>query len=312
MPSNRILRVVGGLIVLAILIAAGAAMMKHVDMEAMLAAFAEASWKWAAAAALVNLLSIVVDAVRWKSIVAGVRRVSIVTAIESLLIGWLSNLIVPLKLGEGAKVWVMSRREALPIATVVSTVVLDRAVDIVTLLLFIGVTSIVAPLPPAIEKVRGVGVMALIVLGVGIGMGVRSMTRRREGGTISTGRFARLLDGFSILGHQHRLGPIVAVALCAWILRAGVVWCTMQAFHLSLPVAAAASVLVAVNVGISAIAAPGNLGVFELSAVAGLALWNVPGEIALGFAIALHALELVPTTVLGLAVQAILGVPLRR
>ena len=70
------------------------------------------------------------------------------------------------------------------------------------------------------------------------------------------------------------------IGLFTWFLRMVVVWCTMHAFHLALPAVAAASVLVAINLGITAIAAPGNLGVFEMSAMAALALWQVPGELA--------------------------------
>lgn len=84
----------------------------------------------------------------------------------------------------------------------------------------------------------------------------------------------------------------------------GMVWCVMQSFRLMLPAAAAAGVLIAVNLGIAAVAVPGNIGVFEVSAVAALALWGVPGDTAISFAIALHALEIVPTTIAGLMVQA--------
>ena len=273
------------------------------DLRAMQAAFTNASWDWIAAAALMNLLGIIVDGVRWKAIVGAVRRISLASAIEGLLVGWLSSLVLPLKLGEGAKAWLMARREGLPIATVVSTVLLDRVVDGAALVLFIVLTSIVAPLPASDQNLRLWAFAALIVIALGFVVVRRWIRGRRRAEAQGESVFQRIVDGFAILGQQHRLGGTVVVAVAAWFTRMGVVWCTMRAFHLMLPAVAAASVLVAINIGITAIAAPGNLGVFELSAITGLALWGVPGETALSFGIGLHALELVPTIILGLLVQ---------
>lgn len=299
------------LIVLFLLLVLVTVVLPRLDLRAMQAAFAEASWKWIAAGALVNLLSVVVDAARWKTVVGAVRRVSIVSAVEGLLVGWLSNLILPLKLGDGAKAWVMAQREGMPMPTIVSTVVMDRAIDSSTLVLFIVITSIVAPLPPSVRKVRTWGLAILAIAALAVVIGRRWVQRRRREGAFVDGTVGRILTGFAILGQQHRLGRTVLVAVLAWFTRMGVVWCAMRAFRLTLPAAAAASVLVAINLGISAIAAPGNLGVFELSAVAGLALWDVPSETALSVGIALHALEIIPIVLIGLIVEASVRAPLR-
>ena len=301
-----------GLLLFVLLLAVLLVVASRLDLHAIRTALAEASWNWIAAGALVNLLSIVVDAVRWKAIIGGFRRVSVVSAVEGLLLGWLSNLILPLKLGDTTKVWVLARREGVPIATVASTVLLDRAIDASTFLLFIVLASIVAPLPWSVQKVRAWGLAGLAAIVLGFVFGRRWIRTRLRSASFVNGTLGRILDGLAILGQQHRLRRTVVVGLVAWFTRMGVVWCAMRAFHLMLPAAAAASVLAAINIGITAVAAPGNLGVFELSAIGGLALWRVPGETALSFGIALHALELVPTVMLGLVVQAVTRARVRR
>src|SRR5581483_496718 len=117
-------RLAVGVVMLVLVGVAVLVVVSRMDTAAIADAFAQTAWKWVSIAAAVNLLSVGVDAARWKSILGAVRRVSIVSAVEALLVGWLSNLIVPLKLGEGAKAWVMARREGLPMSTVVSTVLL--------------------------------------------------------------------------------------------------------------------------------------------------------------------------------------------
>lgn len=82
-------------------------------------------------------------------------------------------------------------------------------------------------------------------------------------------------------------------------MRGLVVWCMLRAFDSSLPAAAAVSTLVLVTLSIAAIAAPGNVGVFELSAAGALALWGIAAERGVSFSLGRHAAEVVPTAVLG-------------
>ncbi len=80
-----------------------------------------------------------------------------------------------------------------------------------------------------------------------------------------------------------------------------IIWAAFKAFNLPLPLADAAAVLVIVNVGITVVATPGNVGSFELATVGALRLLSVPEETALGFAVTLHAAEVLPPVLLGLA-----------
>ncbi len=303
-----------GLIVFLFVLVAAGVVLSRLDLSATRRALAEASWRWVAAGAVVNLLSIIIDAARWRAIIGGVRHVTLVSAIEGLLIGWVSNVVLPFKLGEGAKAWVLARRTGLPMATVFSTVLVDKTIDAMSLVVFVVLASIVSPLPPAVREVRKWGVVALVVIGVLYLLGrawVRARRRRLEGAPFAEGRLGRALAGFAILGHQHRLPAIVGLAVFAWFARMWVIWCILRAFHLHLPAAASASILAVINVGIAAVAAPGNIGVFELSAMAALGMWGVAGETALSFGLALHAAEVVPTVTAGLIVQAVTGPPLQ-
>ena len=76
------------------------------------------------------------------------------------------------------------------------------------------------------------------------------------------------------------------------------VWTMFKAFDLSLPLAAAAVLQVAINVGIAVVGTPGNIGSFELACIGGLALYGVPGDVAFSFGAALHVTEVVPVVAL--------------
>ena len=140
------------------------------------------------------------------------------------------------------------------------------------------------------------------ILGIVIG---RRLARRHAAGTIpdaAAGTVDRIVAGMTVLGHRRRITATIAASLASWVARAVILWCMFGAFGLVLPVSAAVSVLVIVNLGIAVVATPGNVGTFELATAAALALWGVPADTALSVGIATHVVEVVPPLILGLVV----------
>jgi len=274
----------------------------QIEPSAVLRAFAGMSWTWGAAAALLNLLSLVVDAWRWRLIVNARCRVPLVHAFRALLAGVIGNLVMPLKLGDGARTLLLSRSDAISPATALTTVVLDRAIDSLMLPLFLGLASVVLPLPPAILRYRPLmlaGVTAVALAFVVAGRWIRRQPVCDDG--LSTGRpFERVFAGLAALGHAHRLAAVAAVALLSWTLRGAVIWCMCEAFHLQVPPAAAVATLAAIYLGGAISPTPGNLASFELAAAGALAVFGVAADTGLSLGIATHALEIVPTLLLGL------------
>jgi peptidoglycan-N-acetylglucosamine deacetylase len=293
------------MLLLAVVLAVAAALLARSDPGAIVSAFAAMSWRWAALAALINLLGVMIDAARWRIIVNSVGRISIWHACQAQLVGIVGNVLFPFKLGEGARAYMLKRRGELPAATALTTVLLDRVMDGLTLPLFVVIASLLLPLPPSVLRARTWMLVVLIVAaaaGVAFASWIRDGHAAAEGPLASAaGRLSRILAGMTVLSHHGRAASTIAVALLSWIARAAIIWCMLRAFHLPLPASAAVSVLVIVNLGIALVATPGNVGSFELTTAAALALWGVAPETALSVAIATHAIEVAPPVLLGLA-----------
>jgi uncharacterized membrane protein YbhN (UPF0104 family) len=248
---------------------------------------------------------VVIDAARLRIIVSAVGRVTIWNALQAQLVGIVGNVLFPFKLGEAARAYVLTRRHQLPTATALTMVVLDRVMDAVVLPLFVMLTSVLLPLPATVLRFRGWMLVALsgaTVVGVVIGW---RLSERHAAGTVpgaAVSTLDRIIAGVTVLGHRRRIAATIAVSLASWIVRAAIVWSMLRAFDLALPVSAAVSVLVIVNLGIAVVATPGNVGTFELATAAALALWGVPAETALSVGIATHAVEVVPPVLIGLVV----------
>jgi hypothetical protein len=280
---------------------------RGLDPGRVLHVLARAAWGWLVAAAIINLLNTAVEAVRWSFLASSVKpgtRVS--AAFRALIAGALGNMVLPMKLGDGVRAFVFGESEGLPFASAVSTVVLDRMLDLSAFLGVVALTALVHPLPRSVLRLT-----RYTFVGVGVGLAVLLVMlrigRRRSGEEPSAARsrvaaaFGRFASGLSALRRGGLLVPACALALSSWAARLMVIWTAFRAFDLVLPLADAAAVLVIVNVGIAVVATPGNVGPFELAAVGALRLLSVPEEVALSYAVALHAAEIVPTALLGLA-----------
>src|SRR4051812_46006041 len=113
------------LLMLTIVLGATAIAIARSDPAEIWRALTRMSWRWAVAAALLNLLGVVIDGSRLRVIVSAVGRVSFLRVLQAQLVGITGNVLFPFKLGEGARAYVLARHHELPTATAVTMVVLD-------------------------------------------------------------------------------------------------------------------------------------------------------------------------------------------
>jgi uncharacterized membrane protein YbhN (UPF0104 family) len=263
------------IIMLVVVLAATAVAIARSDPRAIGHALAGMSWRWATIAAVLNLLGVVIDATRLRIIVGAAAQVRWLRVLQAQLVGIVGNVLFPFKLGEGARAYMLTRRQELPTATAVKMVLLDRVVDAIVLPIFVVAVSVLLPLPPNVLRYRGWMLASVAATTVAI---------------VASGR------------HRARLAAAVGASLVSWAARASILWCMLIAFHLVLPLSATVTMLVIVNLGIAIVATPGNVGSFELAGAAALALWDVPSETAFSVAIATHLIEVIPPVLFGFLV----------
>jgi peptidoglycan-N-acetylglucosamine deacetylase len=294
------------LVVLLVVLVATAIAIARSDPAAIGRALATMSWPWATLAEIINLIGVALDAIRLRIIVRAFGYVRLWHVVRAHLVGIMGNVLFPFKLGEGARAYMLTHRHELPAATAVTMVVLDRMLDALVLPLFVVVASVLLPLPSSVLRYRMWMLMALagaVVAGVAAGRWLRARHASGRAPVPLAGTLDRIVAGVTILGHRRRLASAVAASLASWAARAAILWCMLQAFHLSLPLSATVTMLVIINLGIAVVATPGNIGTFELAAAAALTLWGVPAQTGLSIGIATHLVEVVPPLLIGLAVS---------
>ncbi|MDP9348430.1 MAG: flippase-like domain-containing protein, partial [Gemmatimonadota bacterium] len=68
-------------------------------------------------------------ALKWRLILAPIRSVGVVRLYGAIMIGYLSNLIIPLRVSPLVRAYVIRAKEGIPTSTVLATVAVDRLAD---------------------------------------------------------------------------------------------------------------------------------------------------------------------------------------
>ena len=220
--------------------------------------------------------------------------------VPATMIGYMANNVLPLRAGEVVRVYMAARRlrdantvtgaQAFWLAA--ATVVIERVLDSLALVLILTVLVFITPVPTGVDWAAGV------LFGVDI-LGVVVLVTVARAPQLALGMFEtalRGLDGIRTPAHAIRIAAWTPII---WVLPAAAAWAMLRAFHLELPFLAGWVVLAFVGIGISVPSAPGYLGVFHFAAKLALDVFGVAPSTALAYALNYHASAAVPITLVG-------------
>jgi len=285
---------------------------RRVDLQEVWHALRQADPLLVALALLTFLLTQVVKAVRWKTLFypdQRARRLS--KLLEVIVIGQMVNAAIPARLGEVARAYLLGKIEQISIAYTFGTIVLEKALDSLMLVIMVLLISIFMPLPVWLKGssliVSGGMVLLLVVMTLlsrwedrlpswlDRVLGPRSWLTR-VGVTGAVQRAALSLRPLRSLKLNAQLW---GWSLLNWLLMIGTNEILLWAFGLHLPWTAAPLLLAILNIGIIVPSSPGRIGIFHYLCVLTLGLYDVDPSMALAYGIVLHALVYLPIFLFG-------------
>lgn len=267
-----------------------------------------AEWGWVTVAAILAPLGLWARAARWRYLFP--PRSNPPGLVAATMIGYMVNNVLPLRAGEVARVYVVAHRWGHGFWTTLGTVVVERVLDGLTVVLLVGLIVLMIPVPAYLQwgalvmlAVNLVGIAALA------GMAWRPETMHAIARWVFRhwprlqSRVTRVFDRFVRGVHGVRtpehLVPLLVWTVVAWVIPALGAWTVLRALHLSLSWVAPWVVLAFVGVSVSIPSAPGFIGVFHAAAAVALGILGVARAEAVGYAIILHAVQFVPVTLIG-------------
>jgi uncharacterized protein (TIRG00374 family) len=237
---------------------------------------------------------------------------------SATMIGFMANNVLPLRLGEFVRAWALARRENLSKTTVFATVIVERIVDMLTLLGIFGLALAVHPIhkESAAWEITRRGAVALVVLSVGFTVFMVVLERRPQLMHAVIGKVSHLLParhreravvaldhfvaGLGLFRDIPRLLWVFLLSFLMFGMFALALQVSMMALRIQVPWDAGLTMLVITAIGIMVPAAPGYIGTMNAACVAGLLLFGVDKDQSVPFSWFYWAGQWIPVTALGL------------
>lgn len=278
------------------------------DLEKLRQAILLADVRLLLLAVVLMLIWLGVRALMWRTLLQ--EKASYPAVFWTMNEGYLLNNVLPFRLGEVARAFILSRKAPVGFWEVLSTIILERILD---LTMAVGLVFTTLPFVvggsnqfPIAFAVLGVVFLALLILYL--------MARNRDW-TINvinkiTHRFPWLqrlagkavpafMDGLAVLTDGRRFLKTVSLVVLDWLIAILQYYVLILAFIPAAKLLWSSFALGVTALGIAAPSSPGALGVFEAAMVGSLAVFGVDASAALAAAITAHLLQYIVTGALG-------------
>ena len=271
-----------------------------------------ANYWWIAPAVGVYFASVWVRAVRYRFIVRTVKDIPPAELFPVLVVGYMANNLLPARIGELVRAYMLSERQQVGKMAALGTVAVERLFDGLTLLGFLALTVL---------WLGGDGVLtdltliAVAIFAVALAVFVAALAAPNATEQLVT-RLALLLperfrdraytlacsfvEGLRSLRHPDAFAWVTGTSLAAWLMEAVVYMLVGYAFGLDIRFGYYVMAVGAGNLAITAPSSAGGIGPFEFFVKQVLIGAAVADSVAAVYSFAVHAVILVPVTVLGL------------
>ncbi|HEX7973308.1 MAG TPA: lysylphosphatidylglycerol synthase transmembrane domain-containing protein [Anaerolineales bacterium] len=280
-----------------------------------------ANYWWLIPGVAVYFLGVWVRAWRWHYLLRPVKPIPTRTMFPIVAIGYMGNNIYPARAGEVLRAVVLKRREGVPIAASLATIIVERIYDAVVMLAFVFINlGELARLTQKSVKVAGFTIQQLAILGTAAFVGallvflLAAMFPERAEAIIRVfvlrlvpARFQervlgvanKFLGGLESLRSPREAIMVFFTSVLIWLLETGKYWFVMHAFPFQVSFFGLMLMNGIVNLATTIPSAPGYVGTFDTPGIAVLTAYGVDQAIATGYTLVLHVALWVPITLLG-------------
>jgi uncharacterized protein (TIRG00374 family) len=293
---------------------------------------------WALLPALgLYFLGVWVRAVRWRILLKPIApKVSLAKTFEVVVIGYMANDVLPARIGELVRAYVLSKREGVRKTATLATILVERIFDGLTMVGFAAavvlIVTVLAPstlrtgpghnLGTVLTQQSGlIGIVAIGLLVVLLAFIAIASSRQRAESAVRFGlrflpgrlheRVATLadsfIDGLGSLRNASGMASVFGLSIVAWLLESSMYY-VLGTWGFSLKTADGtflpfyAYVLATSFANLSTLIpqAPGFVGVFDaIAKIVLVGAFGVESSRAISYVLVLHAALLLPITLLG-------------
>lgn len=271
-------------------------------------------------------------AIRWQLLLEPIGPTRFRTAFRTTVIGFAALSVLPARVGDILRPYLLARQEGLSAPATFATVVMERVLDLVSVLLLLAIYvwgfADSTTLPPRLRgpielssAIAGAAAVAMIVamwllathperIGAYVERAARVLPRRMGA---RLGSLAHTFSaGFAAAREPRALVLSFLWSLPLWITLAAEAWLVTLAFGIKMPFTGSFLLQALLVIGV-AVPTPGAVGSYhEAYRIGVTTFFGAPNDAAVAAAIVTHAVSFIPVVLVGMVFMAQDGLSMRR
>lgn len=263
-------------------------------------------------------------AVRWQYLLEPVGRTRFRTVFRATVIGFAALALLPARVGDVLRPYLLSRREGLSTSATFATVVMERVLDLIAVLALLAIyvwgftgdrplpDRLLNPVKVSATLAAAVSIVLMAVMWVlathpeRIG-GLAAAAARILPGRLSerVGKLASTFSGgFAATRNPRALVMAIVWSFPVWLAIAAEAWAVTVAFGIDMSFAGTFLLQALLVIGV-AVPTPGGVGSYhEAYRIGVTTFFGAPNDRAVAAAIVTHAISFVPVVLLGVVFMA--------
>jgi uncharacterized protein (TIRG00374 family) len=316
------------ILVLALAVALIALFLYNVDVKRVASEIVHARPQWLFLSFISVIANLAIRSLRWQYLLEPLGSTSFANAFRATAVGFAASTVLPARAGEVIRPYFLARHEHMSATGAFATIILERLLDLVTVLtllasfVFVFGRDMARTNPTMFLGLKWAGgtaaagsIAALAILFMLAGdparLGRAMIRLEQVVPSALAGLIARVAEKFARgLGAIRRPGRLL-VALAwsfpLWLSIGFGIWAVAVAFRFAVPFTGSFLLMAILVIGV-AVPTPGAVGGFhEAFRIGATMFYGAPDAAAVGAAIVLHAISIGPSLLLGLFFAAEAG-----
>lgn len=274
-------------------------------------AIAHLDWFWIIIAQIPYFIVLIMKVTRWQLLFMPSPKITLRRLWETLMMSYFFNTVLPARLGEIVRAYALSRSEKIGMVRVLSTILLEKILDLMTIFIFLLALLPFLDIP---SDVRNIGLLVggafVLAFVVSILMAIyrkqaeafimfflKPLPENIRGKLF--GFACEVLDVLSILLDWKLSLNLWAQSIAMWVIVLVNYMFIAFAFGMPLTLELAVLLTIITNLGMAVPSAPGYIGVFESTVILSLISFFPNKDTLFSFGLILHITSFLPVIILG-------------
>ncbi len=291
---------------------------RKIDFNQLVMALKAVDYRFVMVAIILTFISYFLRAVRWHYLLIGLKPIPLSSLFPATIIGYMANNLLPARLGEFVRAYLLAQREKLETPAVFASLVIDRLFDGFTVLLMLVITLFTIKLPQGMgdagAALRAGGVITFLIYCVVVVF--LFLLKRQTTKTLSflstilkpfprsfSDRLIPLLGSFiagiNLPFKGRHFGAVLISSILIWTFALLPVDLILRGFGIDLPITASMFILVLLVFAVMVPASPGFIGTYHYACFKGLSVFGIDASTSVSLALVIHGIGFFPVIFAG-------------